>query len=245
MTSRVPGSPEAPRYALYYAPRPDEGIARAAGRWLGRDAETGQLFGQPIIPGVSSEQVAKATASPRRYGFHGTLKAPMALREDVSEGTFLSAVGDFAASTGSFAVPRLALVLLDGFLALVPAAACTELHALADRCVTEFDALRLPASDEELTRRRSGGLSPRQEALLARWGYPHVLDEWRFHLTLTGRIDDDATSVALAATLRLHFEAFIGRPLPVRDVCVFRESAPGQPFVVLSRFRLGGRSTVA
>ena len=32
------------------------------------------------------------------------------------------------------------------------------------------------------------GLSPRQDELLKRWGYPYVLEEWRFHLTLTGRM---------------------------------------------------------
>ena len=31
-----------PRYALYYAPRPEEGLALAASQWLGRNAETGQ-----------------------------------------------------------------------------------------------------------------------------------------------------------------------------------------------------------
>ena len=38
----------------------------------------------------------------------------------------------------------------------------------------------------ELARRRAGGLTPRQDELLQRWGYPFVLEEFRFHMSLTG-----------------------------------------------------------
>jgi len=78
-----------------------------------------------------------------------------------------------------------------------------------------------------------------------RWGYPYVLEEWRFHLTLTGRIRDDGERSAIAELLRRRFAGFLDRPLAVRDLCVFRQPAPGRPFTVLARFTLGGGRRVS
>ena len=94
-------------------------------------------------------------------------------------------------------------------------------------------------------RRRKNGLSPRQDELLLRWGYPYVLEEWRFQLTLTGRLPDDAERTAVMNVLRQRFGGFVDRPLPVRDLCVFRQSAPDRSFTVLPRFRLGGGRLVS
>jgi hypothetical protein len=89
-------------------------------------------------------------------------------------------------------------------------------------------------------RRRAAGLSPRQDELLTRWCYPYVLEEWRFHLTLTGRIAEATERSAVATILRQRFAGFIDRPLAMSDLCVFRQPAPGRPFSVMARFRLGG-----
>ena len=48
-----------------------------------------------------------------------------------------------------------------------------------------------PPGAAELERRRKAGLSAAQEKMLLRWGYPYVLDEFRFHLTLTGRLQPE------------------------------------------------------
>lgn len=235
----------APRYALYYAPRPGEGLAVAAGQWLGRDPETGQARALRPAPGIAMERLTRITGEPRLYGFHGTLKAPIVLADGASEGDFLDAVGKFAAGGRAFVVPALELAELSGFLALVPAARCEALHDLADRCVVEFDEFRRPAGAAELARRRTAGLTPRQDELLVRWGYPYVLEQWRFHLTLTARLPDAAEREQVAALLRQRFAGFIERSLPVSDLCIFRQSRRGQPFVVLARFRLGGGRRVS
>jgi putative phosphonate metabolism protein len=235
----------APRYALYYAPRPGDGLAVTASQWLGRDPETGQARTLRPVPGIAMDRLIEITAEPRLYGFHGTLKAPIALVDGATERDFLDAVGRFAASDRTFAVPALELAEISGFLALVPAARCTELQDLADRCVVEFDEFRQPASEAELARRRSVDLTPRQDELLVRWGYPYVLEQWRFHLTLTVRLPDAAERSAMTALLRQRFGGFTDRPLPVSDLCVFRQPGPGRPFVVLARFRLGGGRRVS
>ena len=233
------------RFAVYYAPRADEGLAAAASQWLGINPEGGRLRRQPLLSGFSPERLAEITADPRMYGFHGTLKAPIALVDGATERDFVDAVGRFAVTLRAVTVPAMVLAEIGNFLALVPAERCAALQDLADRCVVEFDEYRLPADETELGRRRASGLSPRQDALLLRWGYPYVLEEWRFHLTLTGRIDDSPERAAVMAILRKRFGGFVDRPLQVRDVCVFRQATPGRPFTVLARFRLGGGRLVS
>ncbi len=238
-------SPAFPRYAFYYAPRPDEPLAQAANRWLGRNPESGQT--RPLRPTAAFgvERLAELTADPRLYGFHGTLKAPIALCDGASERDLMEAVANFVARRRAVTVPSMQLASLSGFMALVPGNPSVELQDLADGCVIEFDEFRRPADESELTRRRSGGLSPRQDELLLRWGYPYVLEEWRFHLTLTGRIGDQGERAAIAEVLRRQFAGFIDRPLAVRDLCVFRQPAAGRPFTVLGRFTLGGGRRVS
>jgi putative phosphonate metabolism protein len=236
---------DAPRYALYYAPRPEEGLAVAASQWLGWNPEPGRARAVPLSSGIDPERLGELTAEPRRYGFHGTLKPPMVLANEVSESDFLAVVGRFAAGQRSLTVPSIKLAELSDFLALVPTARSPDLQDLADRCVIEFDEFRRPADEAELARRRANGLSPRQEELLKRWGYPYVLEEWRFHLTLTGRIADAAERAAVMGILKQRFSGFVDRPLQVRDLCVFRQSAPDRPFSVLARFRLGGGRLVS
>lgn len=234
-----------PRYALYYAPRPEEGLTTSAFRWLGWSPEGGRSRLLTAVNGLTAERLAEITAEPRRYGFHGTLKPPMALAEGRSETDLLEAVGAFAARLKPITIPAMALKNLSGFFALVPQARVDDLHDLADRCVVEFDEFRRPAGDAELARRRAANLTPRQDALLTRWGYPYVLEEWRFHLTLTGRLGDAAEREAVHATLCQRFAGYIDQPLQVRDLCVFRQSSPDRAFTVLARFRLGGGRLVS
>ena len=233
-------SEDLPRYALYYAPRPEEGIAVAASQWLGWNPAGGRARRLPLSSGLDPQRLVEITAEPRRYGFHGTLKPPMALIDEASEADLLAAIGKFAATQRAFNVPALQLAEVSGFLALVPSVPSRELQDLADHCVVEFDEFRRPAGEDELAHRRKAGLSPRQDELLLRWGYPYVLEEWRFHLTLTGRIADAAERTAVANILRQRFNGLADRPLQVRDLCVFHQSTPDRPFTVLARFRLGG-----
>jgi len=239
------GAQAQPRYALYYAPRAEEALAVAASRWLGRNADTGEA--RDIVPmsDVSHERLCAIVADPRLYGFHGTLKPPIALVEGATERDFLDAVGSLAATERQIDVAALELAELQDFLALVPSGRCAALQDFSDRCVVEFDEFRRPADEAELARRRAAGLTQRQEDLLLRWGYPYVLEQGRFHLTLTGRVQDPRERGVIQGELRRRFMAFIDRPLAVRDLCVFRQPAPGRPFTVLARFRLGGGRRLA
>ena len=61
--------------------------------------------------------------------------------------------------------------------------------ALAADCTTIFDAFRAPMSPQERARRLASGLNPSQIANLDRWGYPYLFADFRFHMTLTGKIE--------------------------------------------------------
>lgn len=217
------------RAAIYWAPELADPLHVAGSAWLGRDAETGAAL--PIPP----ERV-ELTQDARGYGLHATLKPPF--RPQHGWDALMADARDWAARQAPFALPPLAVRDLKGFLALRETAHCPALHALADSAVVELDAHRAPAGEEELARRRRSGLSPQGEAHLVNWGYPHVLDQWRFHVTLTRRLRAEEREAVLAAA-----EAAVGeaaaRERVVREVCVFTQAAPGAPFLIAERLPLG------
>ncbi len=71
------------RLAIYYAPPAGSALWDFGSAWLGLDAEAGEVPPRPDVPGLPDDPLA-LTVSPRRYGFHGTLKPPMFLAEGTS-----------------------------------------------------------------------------------------------------------------------------------------------------------------
>jgi len=219
------------RAALYWAPAPDDPLHAAGSAWLGRDAETGATLPQPAVPDLPA-----ITADPRGYGLHATLKPPFRLATSYAE--LLEDAQAFAARTTPFDLPPLAVMDLKGFLALRETAPCPALRALTDGAVAALDAHRAPPTEDELARRRKAGLSPRQEATLARWGYPYLEDDWQFHVTLTRRLTPEESALVRPAA-EAHFNGIAGRDRRVEAVCLFTQSAPGAPFLIAERLKLG------
>jgi hypothetical protein len=100
------------------------------------------------------------------------------------------------------------------------------LNALAGAVVTDLDHLRAPLDAVELGRRRKAGLSPAQEAHLTAWGYPHVLDQFRFHMTLTGKMPKAALG-EVAQAARMHFSGTVPAPLVVDALALIGERQDG------------------
>ncbi len=226
------------RYAIYFAPPADDRLSQTASRWLGRDAFTGAHFGPPEIAGLDTGLQHALTADPRRYGFHGTLKAPFELAEGRSEEELLNIFECFAADLDPFEIPEIILHQLGPFFALVPSAASDELQDLAEDAVHRFDPFRAPLSDADFARRKPEALPERQRRYLREWGYPYVFEEFQFHLTLTGPVPAETSSVMRAA-LESTFAEHIGKPLPVTSVALFVEPERGDPFTVRSLLPLG------
>lgn len=142
-----------------------------------------------------------------------------------------------AAGLAPFDLPPLTVSTAGPFLALRESAPCPPLHALADACVTGLDLHRVPADAAELARRRRAGLTPQQDAHLVNWGYPHVLDTWRFHMTLTRRLTPDEHA-AFAPAAEAFFAEALALPRRVTDICIFTQAGPGQDFLLAERIPL-------
>lgn len=231
-----------PRYALYVAPEPGTALWRFGGAVLGYDAGTGREVPFPSGPPFERPDWPDLVAEPRRYGFHATLKAPFHLAEGVGEADLLAALRDFTAARAALAVPALAVVLVGPlparFVALVPAAPSPDLDALAAACVRHFDRFRAPLSEADRARRRAAPLSERQVGHLARWGYPHVLADFRFHLTLTGALPPDLAEPVRAALAARY--AALAPGLPIDGIAVFRQEDREGRFRIRERVRFGG-----
>lgn len=188
------------RYAVYYTPTGS--LAAFGASWLGWDAAQGRAVPQPVIAGVD---LAAVTATPRRYGFHATMKAPFRLAEGQRASALEAALEAFCAAQAPVVLQGgLRHARLGTFQALIPAAESAALRALEARLVPALDPFRAALTEAEITRRDPSRLTPRQRAQLARWGYPYVMEEFRFHMTLTGALDPaTADRVAAALTLRL------------------------------------------
>ncbi len=221
------------RVALYWAPEPADPLAQAGHSWLGRDPERGAQVPQLPIDGLPD-----ATAAPGVYGFHATLRPPMRLSTGWEE--FIQAAHALASSVEPFDLPPLQVADMDGFLALRETTASPELHSLADTCVRCTDMHRLRPDAAELARRRASRLSPRQEEMLLRWGYPYVMQDWRFHMTLSRRLDS-AEMTRLRPAAEAHFAAGLAVPRRVDSVAVFTQHN-GQAFLIAERIALGSGS---
>lgn len=227
--------PEFQRYAIYLCPPAGSGLAEFGAAWLGWDPDAAQVVRQPELQGLPMP-VDQLTAVPRKYGFHATLKAPFRLATGTDEAELIAAMRRFAGIACRFEIPALRLGRIGNFLALVPAAPSVALQDLACDVVRVFDAFRAPPTPGETQRRRAVTLSPSQEAMLAQWGYPFVMSEFRFHLTLTGPLDA-GTLDKVEPILARELAPYLDQPLPAREICLFGEREDGF-FEVLKRFAL-------
>ena len=223
------------RFALYYLPAAGSPLARFGAVWLGRDAARPPGW----LAGIDAAGWRRMVAVPALYGLHGTLKAPFRLAPGRDRAGLEKAVRRLAAAWPAFQEPPLRLANMGGFLALVPARPAPAMAQLAAAAVAGLDGFRAPPLPEELARRRVG-LDARQETLLARWGYPYVMDAFRFHLTLTCRLGDGARE-QVAAVLAPQVAPFCRRPWAMTEIALVRQAAPGAPFQAVGRYRLAAR----
>lgn len=219
------------RYAVYVTPPPGA-FAETAARWLGWDIAAGAP-----VPQESAAQVA-LTDTPRKYGFHATIKPPMRLSEGCDAAGLSAAFETHCARTAPVVLEGLEVTALGRFLALTPRGDTTALGALAAQTVEALDSFRAPAPEDELARRRAAGLSPAQEENLLRWGYPYVMDQFRYHMTLTGKLPRKELPAQIEAA-RTTFAPVLPRPFVIDALTLAGEDENGR-FHALTRVPLGG-----
>jgi putative phosphonate metabolism protein len=226
------------RFAVYYSPRPGA-FAMAAAAWLGWDVAQGQALNHPVVEGLPAP-VSALTSEPRKYGFHATLRAPFRLAHGAGPDDLHHCLTTLAAKLAPVRLEGLELSDLDGFLALLPRGDQDALMALAAQVVEATNALRADLTAAERARRRPETLSPRQKLLLNTWGYPFVMEQFRFHLTLTNPLPPEQSAI-VAQHLRAHFAPVLPTPFEIQDICLFGEDESGR-FHLLHRYALSGNS---
>ncbi|MCA0927876.1 DUF1045 domain-containing protein [Ruegeria profundi] len=223
------------RYAIYFAPPDAAEWAQFANSWLGWDIETGTALAHPVIDGVD---VATVTEVPRKYGLHATIKPPFRLRDGQTVEALHDACARVAASQPVVIQGGLTIARLGRFLALRPLGDEAALNALAAACVRELDSFRAPPAQSELDRRRASGLTAQQDANLLQWGYPYVMDAFRFHITLSGKLNK-ATLTTAEAALQSRLAPLLPQPFQIDDLALVGEAVDGR-FHLLHRYALSG-----
>lgn len=227
-----------PRYAIYYTPPPFSALARFGSSVIGYDCFDAVDVPYARLAGIDAALQKLMTVEPRRYGFHATVVAPFHLK-DRSEDELIQAASSFAARTRPVRLGGLAVAEFGDFVALVPFKADEGVAKFAAKCLEAFDEYRAPLSAADRERRLKAKLSARQIELMDRWGYPYVLDEFRFHMTLTGALQDNLRDTFRGA-LALAFEDRSRDTYEIDAISVMRQDDSGARFRVLRRCRLRG-----
>ena len=227
-----------PRYAIYFAAGSNSALSRFGAELLGYDAYTGDEIPFPADALRVAPDWRDVTADPRKYGFHGTLKAPMALAPGRTEAELIAVCAAFAGKARPMPSIRPVVDSISGFIAVIPTEPVGTLQQLAADCVREFDDFRAPMTAEDRARRKPDKLTERQRDYLDRWGYPYVMEEFRFHMTLTGRLDAERRGPILEM-LRARFSALGLETLAIDRIALFKQDD------ARARFRFVGEWALA
>ena len=219
------------RFAIYYVP-PEGPLADFGAKWLGWDVVTGRKVPHFNVPGLHD-----ITMTPRKYGFHGTLKPPFKLKEGQTLDALEIEASNMATRLEPAVCDGMKLTQLGRFLALTPFGILDSLQLISEACVRELDEFRAPAEESELARRRKAGLSRRQEVLLTQWGYPYVFEEFRFHLTLSGRLLEEEL-IDWTIKLQSHLPE-LPKPFVIAQIALCAERLDGR-FELINRYTLTG-----
>ena len=226
------------RYAICFTPSASDPLTLVAANWLGRNIYSGEMVDPPAIRGLGIHEIAFYTAVPRRYGFMGVLKAPFRLAEEMSEASLPRDLMRFSGSVAPFEIPQLEVARLDGAFGLVSSTPSQQMHFLAASLVQAFDVYRAPLTEAEIERIDPDGLSATQFANLHRWGHPHVMDEFRFQMMLTGSVGP-ADTQRIEKGLRSFFEPVLAGPIAISNIALLMEDGAGGPFRVHSLHPMG------
>jgi hypothetical protein len=124
-------------------------------------------------------------------------------------------------------------------LAVIPKEQSMALTDFAATCVTIFDRFRAPMNGHEKAKRQQSKLSERQQVLLAQYGYPYVMEEFRFHMTLCDRLQPEMQERMRKAAQKWMAPA-LGEPVLLDRIVLFHQAGSGAPFQRLGDYPLTG-----
>ena len=205
---------------MYFEPPPGSPLARFGQEWFGMDTAAGWT-GKAPTPYVET---------PRKYGFHATLKAPMRLREDCTFADFNNSVQALSEKLKPVPLGILKPRRIGRFLALtVEPELHDDISKTAWSCVRELDRFRAPLTQAERDKR--GMLAPELMQNMEAWGYPYVGDAFRFHMTLTSQLADSRLEDALGTITGL----LPSKPVMLDAISVYADPGGVRPFERVER----------
>ncbi len=223
------------RYAIYYAPEQGSPLDVFGRTWFDETKNADPKS----LGNLSPERLRALSEATRRYGFHGTLKPPFSLNPSSSVESLLAAARVFARSLSPIEIPPLELAIIGKFIALTPTTQSAALEKLSAACVRAFEAYRVPLSAEQLENYKQNKLTVHQEQMLDHWGYPYVMEEFRFHMSVTDRIDDADEREEIMEVLEKLAGPVLAKAVPVRELTVFTQTAVDAPMIPLERIPFG------
>ena len=211
------------RFAIYFMPDGSFGTTGAA--WLGWDAIKGTEVPFPgTITDIEAHQ--NRIARPHKYGFHATLKAPFRLSPETSLERLIEDFRQFCTTTQAPRADHLSIQKLGRFFALIPEGESETINQLAMKCLETFEPHRAALTPQELAKRRKNRLTPYQEQMLVKWGYPFVEDAFRFHITLTSPLNVQITDETERELISL-FAPLLPSPFQIGKIALVGEREGG------------------
>ena len=229
---------ETARFAIYFAPEISSNLHTIGSQWLGRDSSSGKSIKQPNIKGISSSYFYKVTKNPRLYGFHATLKAPFRLNKEFTLKDLCSQIQRLSTLSKPFSI-NLKVRELGNFITLMMDPNEQKMQNLASKLVENLDQFRAPIHQEEIYKRRMSTLTSSEDENLLNWGYPYVFDDFRFHITLTEKIQCRSDREFMASAASSHFSRSLDNPTTVSSISLFFQESSEADFLQIQQFVLG------
>ncbi len=223
------------RYAVYFSPDDASQLAAFGQRALGRNA-VGDTIATTEGDFPDTRVANTLRATPAYYGFHATLKAPFSLSKNTDESLLLRDVESLANTFKPLLLSSLYPRVIAGFVALtLESDVTTAVNQLASHCVERLEAHRATLIEADIARRQVDSLSETQRHYLNTYGYPYVLSEFKFHMTLTDKINKGSDAAYIQWLEELFTTMVPGTPSLDR-LCVFYQADRNSSFTRLAEF---------
>ena len=227
------------RYAIYFAPDDSSELGVFGATVLRRRALCPNDWLNPQLPVRFPESANwhEQIQKPAHYGFHATIKAPFELADDQSADDLIADLTDLAKKQTAISLEGLAPVRTCRYDALAFVTQPGKLPTLAAECVTKFEKYRAPLNAADIERRDPDSLSESELASLHRYGYPYVLDDFNFHMTLSGQNNHDDNTYF--EWLQKLYAAMVTKTPLLDRLCVFHQPDRQSPFLRIEECRFG------
>ena len=209
------------RLGAYFTPG-DTAFADAGAAWLGWDIRRGEACTAPYPQYVKR---------PCKYGFHATLKPPFRLAAGHSLKELQKATEHLASTQAPVALEALNVSRIGSFFAFTPNLPNTPLQNLAADVVRALDTFRAAPDEDEIAKRVTPNMTEDQMRNLQAWGYPYVMESFRFHMTLSGPIPKRDAETCLSR-IEQHFKGTVPETVSLDALTLVAERVDGNFFEV-------------